>query len=195
MKIGKRIHIPIDADMEKSKMNAFRIANDMNSKEIIYEENGKKYKDVWRVGKTTNSQIIIETDNSSQDNAIVVRNNLQVLMMYKFSMIKTLHGYHFIGSYQHNPAQWIILNCRILNSGIRSDNYQAYIDQLKQFDLNLMEAPKLRTSEIYKAWLRSGLIQVEIGDIDILYTKISILSGMSTLRISKKIENDKYELV
>lgn len=194
----------------QNKEFAFMKAHELNNIEkLIKHSDGTYSKTVWRVGKNTSRQLIVETDNSSKENLALIINHLNKLFGYKFNAIKTLHGFHIIGEHlypniidqqthkEKASIDWYKANTKVLNNSISGtlESFE-YGNKILEMDKELRQYQDCGNyKELFTASLKnSGLLNC-IGDIDILYTILSIKYGKSTLRISKKQPHDKYEEV
>ena len=168
-------------------------------------------KNIWRTGKNTRQQLIVETDNTDKENLTLIVGHLNRLFGYKFNALKTAHGYHIIGEHLYPveelnhklipSPQWYFANCCVLNNAMAHSKtdfrqYEPFMEKIFKMDTELRE---YQGCSDYKtlftdAMKKSGLLDC-VGDFDILYTVLSLKYGKSTLRISKKHKDDKYEEV
>ncbi len=194
----------------KSKEYAFRKAHELNQLEKWERVNccknegchkckgtGVYYKRVvWRVGKNTDKQVIVEIDFHDEFNLALVKAHLEQLLNTKFNCVKTSRGYHLISKKLFDKNDWIYAHAKVLNPELKREYLQDYIKALVAFDAQLREQNRTNVykKEFEKEIKKSGLF-FGVGKFDVLYTYLSIKYEKSTLRISKKHENDKYELV
>lgn len=197
----------------RNKKFAFMKASELNSMEkfnniecswckgkgcTVCKGYGHMYTKVaWRVGKNTSQQLIVETDTHDSGNLKSLVSNLETLFGYKFNIAKTKHGYHIIGSFKYlTLGQWDNANCQVLKNTITLHDYQDYKSKVLELDTQLRN--QLYSSDYKKlftdAMKFNGLLDC-VGEFDVLYTVLSLKYGKSTLRISKKSKDDKYEEV
>lgn len=192
--VGIEYELP---DAMKTKEQAFKMMHEANEnmqyREAGYDKDGNKLFifSYHRVGKSTNEQLLIESDNGNEDNAKRLKAQYESKFGYKFYLNKSLHGYHLIGSYLYEQIDdWLYDNVRILNDTVERKDLKSYLEKLDKFDKEI-KGKNLDFTEEFK---KSGLFNAS-GDFDVSYTLISIRHKNSTLRISKKEPDDKYELI
>lgn len=182
----------------KTKEFAFYKAHELNMLEKfekIDTPEGIRYRrKVWRVGKKTDSQLCIDIDHQDMENLKRITEFLKAQNL-DFSVIKTRKGFHIIGkNIYSNRADWIYANALLLNKTLTKDTVGAYMERLLQIDSDLKD---WNTPGLFMSVLENQKLLNPVGDFDRMYTYLSIKNetSKSTLRISKKRPNDKYELV
>src|SRR5450756_691362 len=73
---------------------AFSMMKELNELSELREIEGKKFKTCWRVGIRIDDRIVFDLDNHDEKNMKEVVNYYQNYFSDKFTVIKTLHGYH-----------------------------------------------------------------------------------------------------
>lgn len=147
---------------------------------------------VWRVGKNTDTQLIVETDSSDEENMKHIKQHLEAFFQYKFSVIKTLHGYHFIGTKRYTTThEWKYANSLIIFPGLPKEDYLYWFAEMQKIDTESIQ-PGNEKYDVVGKMEKAGLLE-RWANIDFVYTWLSIKFEKSTLRISKKKEGDAYE--
>lgn len=153
-------------------------------------------RNVYRVGKNTSKQLIVETDNQDIENAKLIKNHFESFFQYEFSLIKTAHGYHIIGEKCYDNIQdWLYANCCVLSPHLQKCCMGAYIKQIIDLDTKMRKNYSQDFKNLFIEEIKSSKLYAGVGDFDILYTVLSIKYKKATLRISKKQKNDNYEEV
>ena len=162
-----------------------------NEEKHIFDENTQTWKVlVWRVGKTFSNRVTIEIDNSSIENLIEVSKFYENVLKLKFRAFKTNKGFWLISD-KIPKEQFVFLNCKVLNPELTLMGLKSFIDLLCSADYD-KDGNFLKASP--EAILKLPGVK-PFGDIDILFTLLSIKREQSTLRISKKHKNDRIEEV
>jgi hypothetical protein len=164
-----------------------------NEEKHVFDENTQTFRVLnWRVGKTFSNRLVIDIDDLSMDNLRYVVGCYEDILHTNFRVIKTGNGYWIIALNEcrtHN--EFLYHHCKVLNPSLPESGAAAFIDDLNRLDINIngdwIKAPR----EVILALPGVG----PKGNIDIMFTLLSIKRGQSTLRISKKTPTDKIELV
>jgi Tfp pilus assembly protein PilZ len=162
------------------KESAFRQAKLLNQKETTGS--------VWRVGITQSKKLVIDIDSHDTDNCNKVRLFYEELFGYRFNVIYTNNGFWLIGKHEYtNIRNWLYDNCRLLNPELKICEFKTYKEGLLSIDSkdNMATDELLRPSKYFNG----------VGKFDLIFVFINIKREKCTLRISKKHESDKIELL
>ena len=183
----KQANIRLNIPEKNQKDECIRTANELQSMEKF---NSDHERIAWRVGKTTSSQVILETDNTSPGNAgRLYRFLCDLIPEDIFTVVKTTHGYHFVGSRQYTYNRWQYINCMLLYNDLSADDTDVYIKDIQKFDHGYTK------DEFNNGFRDSEFFNSTECDFDIMYTYCSIRYGKSTLRITEKYTGDNYEII
>jgi len=178
--------------LTKNIKKAFLLAESLNTDTL---KEGR----AWRVGKVIADRVIIEIDSHDLSNL------LSVYLFYSrifgnFHVVKTLHGYHMV---QEQISKEIELDrIKVLIPDLKDSEKREYrktlLDMLESLKNEKVSDEKIGTPErldrLRKALIDWGLDKHH-GDIDTLHAATGIMRGKYVLRISKKTENDKMEVI
>lgn len=184
---------------KESMAKAYAMMRELN--DIEFPENGKINR--WRVGKTTETQLIIDIDNQSQENLYSIYKNLKLLFPDEaFTVVKTSHnnpekfGFQIIGN-NKSKADFVYKHLKVLKTDLIKDHDPVYIflHELEKFLTEFRKLnPEPRKNQFNEELIKSGLIK-PIGDIDYLYNVLAALNGKVSIRLTKKEESDRWEVV
>ncbi len=184
-------------DKSKSSLaKAFEMMGELNKIEEPHD--GKINR--WRVGITTETQLIVDIDNSDQKNVEGILQQLHILFPGDgFVVIKTVHGesYHtqLIGT-DSRKDNFVRKHLGVLNKNLSTNPYEgvSYREQLLKF-LNEFRKnnPTSQKGLFNSELLKSGLIN-PVGDFDFQYNVIAIEKERSTIRLTPKTKEDKWEV-
>lgn len=174
-------------------VKAYEMMDELNKIEQPYLKNGKQKILRHRVGLTTDCQLIIDIDNH---NETALKGIIEVLVFFfpdEYVTVKTLNGYQIISKTKEKSSfEW--KNIKILNTKIEREHDAIYkykeklIKFLADYRVANPNPPKTLFNEKLKA---SGLIN-PIGDFDFLYNVLGILNGHYSIRLTPKVQNDKW---
>lgn len=156
-------------------------------------ENGQKAE--WRIGKTTESILIVDIDNHDEKNLARVLANLHSLFNERYTTIKTLHGYQIIGT-ERSRADFEYKNLCVLDVDIERYHYvmQEYKEKLLSYLESFRNSGIPIKGNFNKAFEETDFCN-PIGEIDYLYNILGIEKGFYTIRLTKKSKNDKWEMI
>jgi len=153
---------------------------------------------IWRltnrVGRVTNSILVIDIDGHDNDNMQSIKTNAEMLFSYPFQIAKTGGGYWLCGTKKYdNVDDWLYDNCRLLKTELERKDLKNYIKKLIALDEStkkLIGGKEALNKKIKESKLYNGF-----GDFDVIFTLISIKVKKHTLRDSKKRDGDKIEIL
>jgi hypothetical protein len=187
------------------KAEAFSMMEELNGLSEVREIEGKKFKTEWRVGIRIDDKIVFDLDNHDENNMREMVKYYQNYFNDKFTVIKTLHGYHLIGSNKYEPATWEWKVAQTLIPNIPKDKVQGYLAALQRFydekrDTTILDAGIARKrlmegKERFVSDLKKAGLCYPVGNFDVLHTIVALRRHRYILRISKKTADDKIEVI
>ena len=178
---------------EKGKIDYFAEASRRtNEEKHIFDETTQTWKVlVWRVGKTFSNRVVIEIDDSSLENVRYVSKCYEIILQTKFEAIRTNKGFWLISQKFVTKEEFVFQHAKILNPSLQRNELKSFLKTLDDADYD-KQGNFVKCSP-------AGILAIPgvnpRGNIDILFTLLSIKREQSTLRISKKHKNDKIEKV
>jgi hypothetical protein len=162
-----------------------------NEEKHFFNEQTQKYEvNVWRVGKTFNNTLVIDVDDKSIENLNFVRGCYGVVLNCKFTTIRTNGGYWLISDKKYDSVDnWKFDHCRVLQPLLHRIEMMGFIQTLNNLDRDCNGKFIKASEEKIKSVCNIR------GNIDIMFTMLSIKRERSTLRISKKTKDDKIEVI
>lgn len=183
---------------QNSFMKAFEMSGELNKLEV--PENGKIMK--WRVGITTDTQLVVDIDNHDEANFKNVLWNLKTIFPDdKFIAWNTLHGeakHHYqIVSKEKSKADFIFKHLKVLDMKLEREYFEmrafknALINRLNDYRENRDKSKPWQFNNVLR---ESGLIN-PVGDIDFSYNVIAVEKERSSIRLTNKTDADRWEVI
>lgn len=179
----------------QSKEKAYGLMEKLNS---ITSDYGRE----WRVGKCISDRVCIEIDDHDNRNLLKVMGFYSRMLQDTFHVIKTLHGFHLIQRGEIEDKERLQLSrIKVLYPGCTSNQMVRYIDDLKTMmhDLKSREGHYEFGTDERLYILRKSLVDYDLdthyGTIDTLHAMVGILRQKYVLRISKKTDDDKMQVI
>ena len=153
---------------------------------------------IWRltnrVGRVTNSILVIDIDGHDKENMLLIKANAETMFNYLFQIAKTGGGFWLCGTKKYdNVDDWLYDNCRLLKPKLERKDLKSYIKKLVALDEStkkMIGGKEALTKKIKESELYNGF-----GEFDVIFTLISIKVKKHTLRDSKKRETDTIEIL
>jgi hypothetical protein len=162
-----------------------------NEEKHFWNEQTRKYEvNMWRVGITFSNVLVVDVDDKSLENLNFVRGCYERVLNCKFTTIGTNGGYWLVSDKKYDSVDnWRFDHCRVLQPLLHRNEMIGFILTLNNLDRdcngNFMKASEEKIKSVCN--IR--------GNIDIMFTLLSIKRERSTLRISKKTKYDKIEVI
>jgi hypothetical protein len=187
------------------KAEAFSMMKELNELSEVREIEGKKYKTCWRVGIRIDDRIVFDLDNHDETNMREVVNFYQNYFNDKFTVIKTLHGYHIIGSNIYGADTWEWKVSQTMLPGLSRDKVKNYLDSIQKFyddrkdetiiDAGIARKRLMEGKEKFVSDFKESGLCYPVGNFDVLHTIVALRRHRYILRISKKTIDDKIEVL